>query len=31
MLSNTESIKEGKEALEDKINVNIDKTEDEAD
>ena len=28
MLSNTENIKEGKEALEDEINVNIDKTED---
>ena len=28
MLSNTENIKEGKKALEDEINVNIDKTED---
>ena len=28
MLSNTEYIKEGKEAFEDEMNVNIDKTED---
>ena len=28
MLSNTQNIKEGKEAFEDEINVNIDKTED---